>query len=85
LLSLYFIILITQLSIKSIEPELALFVKSLYTGDYLEIMVSLTLIAVAVTNVFFAPLLGKLSDIKGAHNTLFYVFFLHQLFLHCTV
>lgn len=84
---IFFIILITQLSIKSIEPELALFVKSLYTGNYLEIMVSLTLIAVAVTNVFFAPILGKLSDIKGAHNTLFLcLFFTSIIFaLHCIV
>jgi DHA1 family multidrug resistance protein-like MFS transporter len=66
ILSMYIYIFITQISLRTIEPQIALFVDNIYHGTHLELMVSLVFTVTAFADIIFAPIVGKVSDAVGS-------------------
>lgn len=70
ILSMYLFIFITQISIREIEPQIALFIHTIYDGTHLELMVSLIFTITACADLIFAPIVGKISDKLGSYIVL---------------
>jgi DHA1 family multidrug resistance protein-like MFS transporter len=69
-LLMYIFIFITQVSLREIEPQIALFVSDIYRGAHLELTVALVFTITACADIFFAPLTGKISDKVGSLKVL---------------
>lgn len=67
---LFFIIMITQFSTKSIEPQLATYVDKIYRGSNLELMVAGTFMVTATSHVILAPVLGRYGDKNNHYRVL---------------
>ncbi|ATW27145.1 MFS transporter [Candidatus Formimonas warabiya] len=71
-MALFFIIIITQLSNKSIEPQLAIFLSTIYEGKNLELVIANVFMITAVSNVILAPILGRFGDKNNHFQVLFW-------------
>jgi DHA1 family multidrug resistance protein-like MFS transporter len=69
-LLMYLFIFITQVSIREIEPQIALFVNNMYTRTHLELAVASVFTVTACADIIFAPLTGKISDKVGSYTVL---------------
>ncbi|MEL7563703.1 MAG: MFS transporter [Dehalobacterium sp.] len=72
LLVLFFIIMITQFSTKSIEPQLASYIDKIYQGSNLELMVAGVFMVTAISHVVLAPVLGRYGDKNNYYPVLFW-------------
>lgn len=70
ILLMYLFIFITQISLREIEPQIALFVSTIYSGSHIELMVSLVFTVTACADIIFAPIVGKISDKVGSYIVL---------------
>lgn len=64
------VIVVAQFGLQSSDSLMALYVKGLYEGEYLNLVVAGVLGTAAVANVLMAPLLGKLGDQYGSERVL---------------
>jgi len=56
------IIVLSAMAIRAIDPVISLYVEQIYEGPYLELTVSLAFSFVAISNLVFSPVLGRLGD-----------------------
>lgn len=71
MMSLFFIIIITNIANKSIEPQLAIYVSKIYKGSNIELTIAYVFMVTAISNVILGPILGKLGDRKNRFKILF--------------
>jgi MFS transporter, DHA1 family, multidrug resistance protein len=71
-LSLYVVIFLIQLAIMGVNPLLSLFVTELTPAENVAFFAGLAISVMGFANMITAPILGKLSDKKGAHHVLIY-------------
>ncbi|ATW27155.1 MFS transporter [Candidatus Formimonas warabiya] len=75
LVSLFLVIIITQLASKSIEPQMAIYISPIYHGDNTRLIIAYVFIATAISNVILGPILGKLGDRHNSFKILFWCLF----------
>ncbi|WP_100374651.1 MFS transporter [Bacillus sp. FJAT-45037] len=71
-LAIYVVIFLIQLAVMGINPLLSLFVAELTPGQHVAFFAGLAISVMGFANMVTSPILGKVSDKKGAHHVLIY-------------
>lgn len=70
LLPFFVAFFVAQFSLRIVEPILTLFVKTIYTGNFLSLVVGLVFAATGISNLIGSPVVGRMADKAGYKHVL---------------